>query len=598
MRFFASVLASAPSCAGAFLVLTSALVLACGDDSPSLTGGAATGGADAGGAASNGGSDPAGGGGGGSVEDIYDPERIVEVEIEMSPADANALANQTRNLLAMLAGEGCMDQPFASPYTFFPATVRVDGVERSNVGVRKKGFVGSLSVDKPSLKIDFAELEPGQTLDGIERLTLNNSNQDPSLIKTCLTYYMFTAAGLPAPRCNFAHVRFNGEDLGIYANVEPINADFVKAHFDDASGNLYEGTLSDFRNGFDRTFEKETNTDDGSQDDIGALTAALTSDDGSLLASIEPLVDVDEYLTHLAMEVLTNHWDGYSNNNNNFYVYNDPSAGFRFIVSGPDGALQANNPFEAGPSAPKSIFATATLPRRLYLLPAGQALYLAKLQEVLDGAWNEDAFIAEADRMQALIQPIAGPGIAGEADLIRSFIAGRRAVVTAELEPTPPAWPYPLREPLCLDILGDVESTFETSFGSLGQNPFVQGPTSFEVTLGGTSLALDPTGTLAGFDTNSPPGAVVAIQIVGQRTDGLLEGLVLSLDANAVTAGSEVVLDVFGNSGTLITFNPTTMAITIEGLVSGTVSFDEAALTAGETITGSVSGTVLEPFGP
>jgi hypothetical protein len=466
MRPLESALRSKPRvarcCAGlayarwGWVVFTAVLLLACGDDSPSPAGGGTLGGAGSGGAPS-GGSDPVGGGGAATV-DIYDPARIIEVEIEMPAADAMALANQTRNLLDLLAGDDCMDQSFASPYTFFAATVTVDGTTRENVGVRKKGFVGSLSVEKPSLKIDFAEFVPDQTLGGVERLTLNNSNQDPSLLKTCLTYYMFAAAGLPAPRCNFAHVRFNGQDLGIHANVEPINADFVKAHFDDPGGNLYEGTLSDFRDGFDATFEKETNTDDDSQADIAALSAALTSPDASLLSSLQPLVDLDEYTTHLAMEVMTNHWDGYSNNNKNFYVYNDPSAGFRFIVSSPDGALQTNNPFEAGPFAPVSIFASAVLPRRLYLLPEGQALYHAKLQDVMATVWDEAAFIAEADRMQALIEPVAGPGIAGAADAVRAFIAGRRDVVMAELEPAPPGCPYALREPLCLSAvrkLGD-----------------------------------------------------------------------------------------------------------------------------------------------
>ncbi len=575
-------------------VVLAAVVLACGDDSPSPSGGGASGGAGAGGAPSGG---SASVGGGGSVGlDVYDPARIIEVEIEMPAADATTLANQTRNLLDLLAGDDCMDQPFASPYTFFAATVTVDGITRDNVGVRKKGFVGSLSVEKPSLKIDFAEFVPGQTLAGVERLTLNNSNQDPSLLKSCLTYYMFAAAGLPAPRCNFAHVRLSGQDLGIYANVEPINADFVKAHFDDASGNLYEGTLSDFRDGFDATFEKETNTEDESHADIAALAAALTSDDAGLLSSLQPLVDLDEYATHLAMEVMTNHWDGYSNNNNNFYVYGDPGAGFRFIVSGPDGALQTNNPFEAGPLAPASIFATAVLPRRLYLSPEGQALYHSKLQDVMATVWDEAAFIAEADRMQALIEPVAGPSIAAAADAVRAFIAGRRDVVMAELEPTPPPWPYPLREPLCLAALGDLSATFETTFGSLGQNPFSQGPTAFDVMLGGPPLVLTPTGTLAGFDPDAAFQSVVTVQVIGQRSDGLLEALLLSLDSQAVGSGAEISLDLFGNSGTLITFDPGTMAVTAEGLLSGTVTFQEASTNPGEPMVGSVSGTLLEPF--
>jgi hypothetical protein len=37
-------------------------------------------------------------------------------------------------------------------------------------------------------------------------MTLNNNKQDPSAIHQCLGYAVFADAGVPAPRCNFAHV--------------------------------------------------------------------------------------------------------------------------------------------------------------------------------------------------------------------------------------------------------------------------------------------------------------------------------------------------------------------------------------------------------
>jgi len=48
--------------------------------------------------------------------------------------------------------------------------------------VRKKGFLGSLDAESPSLKLKFDEYIPGPALLG-SGFTLNNSKQDPSLIR-------------------------------------------------------------------------------------------------------------------------------------------------------------------------------------------------------------------------------------------------------------------------------------------------------------------------------------------------------------------------------------------------------------------------------
>ena len=62
----------------------------------------------------------------------------------------------------------------------------------------------------------------GQKIAGLKQLTLNNNHQDETLISQCLGYSLFRAAGVPAPRCAFAHVTMNGVDLGVYSNVESV----------------------------------------------------------------------------------------------------------------------------------------------------------------------------------------------------------------------------------------------------------------------------------------------------------------------------------------------------------------------------------------
>ena len=201
----------------------------------------------------------------------FDPDRIIQVDVVMDPADYEVLRRQQRNLMEVFSGR-CGDQPAPDPYTFFPADVTVDGTAIVNAGIRKKGFFGSIDRLKPSFKIDFGEFGNEMQIYGMDRLTLNNGRQDPSLIDACLGYDLYRAAGLVASRCSFAHVILNGEDLGIYVNVEAIKNPFLVRNYGDSTGNLYEGSLADFRENWIGIFEKKNNVDGT---DLDAVAAAL-----------------------------------------------------------------------------------------------------------------------------------------------------------------------------------------------------------------------------------------------------------------------------------------------------------------------------------
>src|SRR5262245_21272817 len=93
---------------------------------------------------------------------LFEPDRVLEIAIDMAPADWDALRNQTRTEEDLFARPDCLGSPFPNPFTWFPATVTVDGEVLEQVAVRKKGFIGSLSTDKPALKISMEEYETGR----------------------------------------------------------------------------------------------------------------------------------------------------------------------------------------------------------------------------------------------------------------------------------------------------------------------------------------------------------------------------------------------------------------------------------------------------
>ena len=106
------------------------------------------------------------------------------------------------------------------------------------------------------------------------------------------------------------------------------------------------------------------------------------------------------------------------------------------------------------------MFACGALPWRLYSAPATRARYLAALRAVLDTVWDGPAIVAEIDRYQALLRPLADPGNTGafaeRLDRTRALVMGREAGLRAELAAGEPAWPFAAGEPSCRINIGTV----------------------------------------------------------------------------------------------------------------------------------------------
>ena len=265
----------------------------------------------------------------------FDPDHVVQIELNMAEEDWDALRFETETFVSALSGD-CRSEPIGGDYTDFSASITMDGESIDNIGIRKKGLIGSQSTSKPSFSINLDEFEEGAELFDVDNLTLNNGVQDPALMRQCLVYDLFDKAGLPSPRCNFARVSMNGEDLGVYIHVEPIKPSMLRDHFESDEGDLYEGALSDFHADWYRTFDPDTDETDPELGSVQALAEALEADE-PILEAMEAHVNVDMFFTYWAMETITGHWDSYTGNRNNFFVYDDPTTDtFVFIPWGPD----------------------------------------------------------------------------------------------------------------------------------------------------------------------------------------------------------------------------------------------------------------------
>jgi hypothetical protein len=228
----------------------------------------------------------------------------------------------------------------ASPYNDVHGSVAFLGAFWPDVAIRKKGVYGSLrSMDqKVALRIDFDDYAPG-SLRGMEVIALNNMVQDASAVHELLTYELFRAAGLPAPRVGYVRMHLNGELYGLYAVVESPTVDFLERWYADPTGPMFEGAYGvDFYVGSEFSFEYDEGPDPNDRSTLTELARALDRSPAVLAnyTALRSLFDMDQFQKVMAIEALTIHWDGYTTANN-YRVYHDPTTSlFTMIPWGAD----------------------------------------------------------------------------------------------------------------------------------------------------------------------------------------------------------------------------------------------------------------------
>ncbi|MFN6543346.1 CotH kinase family protein [Mycolicibacterium nivoides] len=309
------------------------------------------------------------------LDALYAIDNVLTVRIAMAQADWDAVRTEQPD-----GGICNFDWDGGSRYTWRKAaSVEISGTafparaEFSDVGVKKKSFCGSINSEKPCIHLDFGKFsdtseERAEDLLGSRYLTLNNSIQDLSYVRQPLGYHLLGMAGLPHSRCNLVRVFVNGTPIGqgfpgvnapgVYVNAEPIMKRYIERNFGNMKGNLYE---IEHRDDFVADRLRLIATEDLSAFDNKAdLKFAIRHIADHGIAGAAEVFDVEQFIRLYAMEFFLKHWDGYSNNTNNTYVYNDvtaveaPGLGdikFKLIPWGIDQTLRTDHRFKLGGAA-------------------------------------------------------------------------------------------------------------------------------------------------------------------------------------------------------------------------------------------------------
>jgi hypothetical protein len=338
-----------------------------------------------------------------------------------------------------------------------PAMFSYDGQIIGRAGLRKKGSYGSWTQlsGKPAFTVKFDEFVPGLKIQGLDKLSLNNCRQDATLVAEHVGYELYRRAKLPAPFTAHAVVTFNGAVKGIYVVAEATNKGFLRRNFgkDNDEGNLYEGGYLgdvDFVLNPERLDLKREKEEMRTREDVVALARAIRTTPVAEWANVVGgLLDIPAFISAYAIDGLTNHWDSYPYNANNYYLYRRPTdKRFIMIPHGMDSLFQIDVVF--GQRALMDVYWTMPPPngscracgldgdlaRRLRAVPALDAEYRGELQRILREVWDLDVLNARIDQVARLVRgaKLSEAAIAADArkfdqhiPAARKFLADRRA---------------------------------------------------------------------------------------------------------------------------------------------------------------------------
>ena len=286
------------------------------------------------------------------------------------------------------------------PRASVSATVREGQLFWTNVAIHLKGAYGSFRAvdEKPGLTLNFDKLAEGQRFHGLQKISLNNSVQNPTYVSEQIARELHNRAGVPTPRVDYATVELNGKQLGLYVLVEGWNKQFLRRHFSNVKGNFYDfGGSHDI----DKPTVANFGIDPTNHTALAALVAATKEKNhAKRIAEMRKTLDMDRFLSMIAVDTLIWNWDGYANNKNNYRTFIDLEK--NRVVLMPHGIDMTFSQ----PNAPIVSGRAGLICKALLETDEGRQMYLARLREVRTNLFNVPAILKRIDELSARIEPV------------------------------------------------------------------------------------------------------------------------------------------------------------------------------------------------
>jgi spore coat protein CotH len=231
---------------------------------------------------------------------------------------------------------------------------------------------------------------------------------------------------VPAAKANFARIVINGENWGIYQNVEQYSKEFVKENFREESGGARWKAagpspqsalnyLGDNPAQYQRTYELKTKDDPAAWAALIDLCRKLSqTPPDQLEKTLEPIFDIDGALRFLALDAGLVNNDGYWTRASDYSIYRDAGGKFHVFPHdvnetfwlGAGGARGGPNAPGSGPNLDPLVGLNDNgkpLRSKLLAVPALRQKYLGYVREI-STKWLDWSTIGPViERYKALI---------------------------------------------------------------------------------------------------------------------------------------------------------------------------------------------------
>lgn len=296
-----------------------------------------------------------------------------------------------------------------------------------DIGIRLRGNT-SLNHRKKSFKISFDEFAPDRTYQGMSKLNLRGSANDPTMVREKLFYDIWEKADMPERHTAFAELYVNKQYMGLYTNLEEIDKNWLQKTYGNNDGNLYKCTWpadlaylgedqqkykAIMNNPFTRAYDLVTNEKEDDYERFVLLLKTLNEPvDDAFAYKITAMLNVESVLKSYAIDVATGNWDDYFYNKNNFYLYDHPETGkFEFFTFDTDNSLGVDWVNRDWAKRDLSVWHRTGEPRplitKLLEVPQFKQQYLQYLNDITENITHPDAIFPRIDDLRRLITPSA-----------------------------------------------------------------------------------------------------------------------------------------------------------------------------------------------
>ncbi len=234
--------------------------------------------------------------------DLYDPLQVLNLNLEMAPADWNTIRNDTTYDIEL------------------PAYFWADGESKIAVSLRRKP--NEANGDKVALKVDINQYFDNLRWHGVKKLSLENGYDEDAVSEGFAWYLHRRAAsdgpdGYHPPLASWVNVTVNGQRLGVYANVEQPDKTFLRNGDLWVSGETWLYKKSDVG-------PPELKSGSGDSPAVEALYYTPFAAHGldpppGYETQVESLIDMEQMLTVGAINAFTGNPDEMINKGKNFF---------------------------------------------------------------------------------------------------------------------------------------------------------------------------------------------------------------------------------------------------------------------------------------